>query len=144
MKFSTYIITSITLRPIRLAVILVIMSVSTFITAIILLYIGFIETELPDIHHLVYAVWKGSSSFVMNCQICGCDLHLLYIIPCEFCFVYFCNQIHIHKMLTYSLFCCKDFTRDWQTTILVFVFVYTSYEPNNFYIFLSIVQSHVC
>jgi hypothetical protein len=26
-------------------------------------------------------------------------------------------QIHIHKMLTYSLFCCKDFTRGWQTTI---------------------------
>jgi hypothetical protein len=36
MKVSTYIITSITLRPIRLTVILVIMSVSTFNTAVVL------------------------------------------------------------------------------------------------------------
>jgi hypothetical protein len=38
MKISTYIITSITARPVRLAVILVIMSVSTFKTTVILFY----------------------------------------------------------------------------------------------------------
>ena len=38
MKISTYIITSITARPVRLAAILVIMSVSTFKTTVILYY----------------------------------------------------------------------------------------------------------